>query len=341
EKAEQTIRNKLKSIEGLKRSQPGLKVGVLGCMAERLKQKFLEEEHIVDLVAGPDAYRDIPSLLEEIGQGNSAVNVLLSKEETYGDIAPVRLSGDGVKAFVSITRGCDNMCSFCVVPFTRGRERSRDPNSIVDEIGQAQAQDMDLDVLYAMAKHDNICKHIHLPVQSGSTRILNRMNRQHSREEYMALIDNIRRILPDCALSHDIICGFSGETEADHEDTLSLMSYVKYDFGYMFAYSERPGTPAYKKFADDVPEEVKKRRLQEVIDLQNKHSLERMQSYVGKTLEILIEGDSRKSEQDWCGRSSQNAMVVFPKSSQNHSKGDLVQVNITDCTQATLFGEII
>ena len=378
EKAEQTIRKRLQKYNRVKRINPEMKIGVLGCMAERLKTKFLEEEKMVDLVVGPDAYRDLPNLVKEIESGKDAINVILSKEETYGDVTPVRLNSNGVSAFISITRGCDNMCTFCVVPFTRGRERSRDPQSIVkeaqdlwekgykeitllgqnvdsylwyggglkkdfknaSEIAKATAtdfakllemvaialpkmrirfatsnpQDMSIDVLHSMAKYENICNYIHLPVQTGSTRMLERMNRQHTREEYMELIDNIKKIIPECAISQDMITGFCGETEEDHQDTLSLMEYVKYDFGFMFAYSERPGTLAAKKMEDDVPHEIKKRRLSEIINLQQKHGLYRMQQMVGKTVEILIEGDSKKSSEQWMGRNSQNAVAVFPKS---------------------------
>ncbi|MEO0571381.1 MAG: tRNA (N6-isopentenyl adenosine(37)-C2)-methylthiotransferase MiaB, partial [Bacteroidota bacterium] len=337
EKAEQTVRKRLEKFNAVKKVNPGMKVGVLGCMAERLKSKFLEEEKIVDMVVGPDAYKDLPNLIQEIDEGRDAVNVLLSKDETYGDIAPVRLNSNGVTAFVSITRGCDNMCTFCVVPYTRGRERSRNPQSILEEVddlwqrgfkeitllGQnvdsylwyggglkkdfyraseiqkatavnfadllemvalaqpkmrirfstSNPQDMTLDVIETMAKFPNICKYIHLPVQSGSDRVLKVMNRLHTREEYFELIDNIKRILPDCAISQDMIAGFPTETEKDHQDTLSLMEYVKYDFGFMFAYSERPGTRAAHKLDDDVPEETKKRRLREIIDVQQKHGL--------------------------------------------------------------------
>ena len=380
-----------------------MKVGVLGCMAERLKSKFLEEEKIVDMVVGPDAYKDIPNLLKDVNDGRDAINVILSKEETYGDIAPVRLNSNGVTAFVSITRGCDNMCTFCVVPFTRGRERSRDPQSIMEEIkdlyergfkevtllGQnvdsylwyggglkkdfdkatemqkatavdfaqlldmsatahpkmrfrfstSNPQDMHDEVIQVMAKHNNICKYIHLPVQSGSTRILKEMNRQHTREEYMALVDRIYNIIPEISLSQDMITGFPTETEEDHQDTLSLMEYVNYDFGYMFAYSERPGTLAARKLEDDVPEEVKKRRLQEVIDLQQKISLKRTQRFLGETVEVLIEKESKKSDEHWSGRNSQNTTVVFPKG--NYKVGDFVMVKITDCTSATLIGEVV
>lgn len=402
EKAEQTIRKRLEKYNAVKKINPTMKVGVLGCMAERLKKQFLEEEKIVDLVVGPDAYRDLPNLIEEVEAGRNAVNVILSKDETYADISPVRLNSNGVSAFVSITRGCDNMCTFCVVPFTRGRERSRDPQSIIKEIqeladknfkevtllgqnvdsylwyggglkkdfkkaseiskatavGFAQLlelcatnfpkmrfrfstsnpQDMHTDVLHAMANHDNICKYIHLPVQSGSTRILERMNRQHTREEYITLIDTIRKILPDCAISQDMITGFCGETDADHKETLSLMAYVKYDFGFMFAYSERPSTLAARKMADDIPPEVKKQRLNDIIQLQQKHGLYRMQQFVGKTVEVLIEGDSKKSDQHWKGRNSQNAVVIFPKTGAE-TIGDFVYVTIENCTSATLIGE--
>lgn len=403
EKAEQTVRKRLEKYNAVKRINPKMKVGVLGCMAERLKSKFLEEEKIVDLVVGPDAYKDLPNLVSEVEEGRNAVNVILSKEETYGDISPVRLQSNGVTAFVSITRGCDNMCTFCVVPFTRGRERSRNPQSILEEVNDLAAkgfkeitllgqnvdsylwyggglkkdfekatemqkatavnfanlldmvakaqpkmrirfstsnpQDMTLDVIEAMAKHQNICKYIHLPVQSGSDRILKKMNRLHTRQEYFELIDNIKKIIPDCAISQDMIAGFPTETEEDHQDTLSLMEYVKYDFGFMFAYSERPGTMAGRKFEDDVLEADKKRRLQEIIQLQQKHSLYRTEQQVGKTQEILIEKESKKSDQHWSGRNSQNTMVVFPK--ENYKIGDFVMVKITDCTSATLIGEAI
>lgn len=401
DKAEQTIRKRLQKYNAVKKINPGMKVGVLGCMAERLKEKFLEEEKIVDLVVGPDAYKDLPNLIKEVEDGRDAVNVILSKDETYGDIAPVRLGGNGVTAFVSITRGCDNMCTFCVVPFTRGRERSRDPQSIVKEVNElaekgykeitllgqnvdsylwyggglkkgfknaseiqkataldfshlldlvanaqpkmrirfstSNPQDMSLDVLYTMAKHKNICDYIHLPVQSGSTRILKEMNRQHTREEYIELIDKIREILPECSISQDMITGFPTETEEDHQDTMSLMEYVKYDYGYMFAYSERPGTLAAKKIEDDVPEEVKKRRLAEIVALQRDHCAFRTEEFVGKTFEVLIEKESKKSDQHWAGRTSQNTVAVFPK--ENYKVGDFVMVKINDCTSATLIGE--
>lgn len=404
DKAEQTVRKRLEKYQAVKReSNPKMKVGVLGCMAERLKEKFLEEEKIVDLVVGPDAYKDIPNLLKEVEEGREAVNVILSRDETYANISPVRLGGNGITAFVSITRGCDNMCTFCVVPFTRGRERSRDPHSILNEVNdlveknykeitllgqnvdsylwyggglkkdfkkaseiqQATAinfaqllamvaeahpklrirfstsnpQDMTPDVLHTMAKYENICKHIHLPFQSGSTRILKEMNRQHTREEYISLVDKIHEIIPDCALSHDIIAGFPTETEEDHQDTLSLMEYVKYDFGFMFMYSERPGTLAARKLEDDVPEEVKKRRLTEIVNLQREHSAYNSQKMLGKTVEVLIEKDSRKDAGEWSGRTSQNMVVVFPK--KHFKAGDFVNVKITDCTTATLIGEAI
>lgn len=403
DKAEQTVRKRLQYYNKVKKINPSMKVGVLGCMAERLKAKFLEEEKIVDLVVGPDAYRDLPNLVEEVEEGRDAVNVILSKEETYGDVSPVRLNSNGVSAFVSITRGCDNMCTFCVVPFTRGRERSRDPQSIIKEIreladknfkevtllGQnvdsylwyggglkkdlvkateiakatavdfaqllemcakefpkirirfstSNPQDMNLDVIHTMAKHENICNYIHLPVQSGSTRILKRMNRQHTREEYMTLIDNIKKIIPDCGLSQDMMTGFCGETEQDHLDTLSLMEYVKYDFGFMFAYSERPGTLAANKMEDDVPLDTKKRRLAEVIALQQEHSHYRTKQHLGKIEEVLIEGTSKKSEVHWKGRNTQNTVVVFPK--EHYKLGDFVMVKIEDCTSATLIGKAV
>lgn len=403
DKAEQTVRKRLEQYNAVKKINPSMKVGVLGCMAERLKEKFLEEEKIVDLVVGPDAYKDIPNLLKEVEEGRDAINVILSKEETYGDIQPVRLSSNGVSAFVSITRGCDNMCTFCVVPFTRGRERSREPESIIEEIqdlwnkgfkevtllGQnvdsylwyggglkkdfekateiqkatavdfaqlldrcatlfpkmrfrfstSNPQDMHIEVIEIMAKHHNICKYIHLPVQSGSTRILKEMNRQHTREEYLTLIDKIYKIIPEMSLSQDMIAGFPTETEEDHQDTLSLMEYCKYDFGFMFAYSERPGTLAARKMEDDVPEEVKKRRLNEIIDLQQKLGLQRTKRFLGQTVEVLIEKDSKRSDLHWSGRNSQNTVVVFPK--ENYKPGEFVNVKITDCTAATLIGEAV
>ncbi len=403
EKAEITVRKRLEKFNAVKKKKPEMKVGVLGCMAERLKSQLLEEEKIVDMVVGPDAYKDLPNLVQEIDDGRQAVNVILSKEETYGDISPVRLNSNGVTAFVSITRGCDNMCTFCVVPFTRGRERSRDPQSIVSEVvdlwqqgfkevtllGQnvdsylwyggglkkdydkaseiqkatsvnfagllqlvaeavpkmrirfstSNPQDMTLDVIETMAAHNNICNYIHLPVQSGSNRILKAMNRLHSREEYFELIDNIRKIIPDCAISQDMIAGFPGETEEDHQDTLSLMEYVKYDFGFMFAYSERPGTLAARKLPDDVPHDTKIRRLREIIDLQQKHSLLRTRAHVGKVEEVLIEGTSKKSEEHWMGRNTQNTVVVFPK--ENYRPGDFVNVRIENCTSATLIGTAV
>jgi len=403
EKAELTVRKRLEKFNAARRVNPGLKVGVLGCMAERLKHKLLEEEKIVDMVVGPDAYKDLPNLVREVESGQQAVNVILSREETYGDVAPVRLGSNGVTAFVSITRGCDNMCTFCVVPFTRGRERSRDPQSILAEVSElwqqgyrevtllgqnvdsylwyggglkkdfanaspiqqatavnfaglldsvakaqpgmrirfstSNPQDMTLDVIDTMAKHPNICNYIHLPVQSGSDTILKAMNRLHTREQYFDLIKGIRQRIPDCGISHDMITGFPGETEADHQQTLSLMEYVKYDFGFMFAYSERPGTLAARKLEDDVPEAVKKKRLTEIIGLQQKHSLYRNQSYIGQTTEVLIEGDSKKSEAHWMGRNSQNTVVVFPKG--HYKKGEFVNVTIERCTSATLLGHAV
>jgi len=400
EKAEITIRKKLESFKKLKKKNTNLKIGVLGCMAERLKEKFLIEEKIVDLVVGPDAYRDIPNLLEEVEIGNNAVNVILSKDETYGNIDPSRLHGNGISAFVSITRGCDNMCTFCVVPFTRGRERSRDPKSIINEIlklkndgykeitllGQnvdsylwyggglkkdfknasklqkksslsfskllnliaenfknmrirfttSNPQDMSEDVLNVMAKHKNICKHIHLPVQSGSDKILRLMNRKHTVHDYRELINNIKKIIPGCGISHDMITGFPNENDDDHKMTLELMDYVKYDFGFMFKYSQRPGTSAFKKFKDNVPEKTKQKRLEEIINLQQKHSFMNLKGYVGKCCQVLIEKESKKSNKYWCGRNDQNIMVVFPK--KNHKPGDFVNIKINDNTSTTLIG---
>ena len=394
EKAEQTVRKRLTEFKKLKRNNKKLLVGVLGCMAERLKSKFLEEEKLVDIVVGPDAYRSLPSLVMEAAGGQKAVNVLLSREETYADIAPVRLDSNGVSAFVSIMRGCNNMCSFCVVPFTRGRERSRDWNSIIEEckdlfekgykevtlLGQnvdsyyytstqedvpavtfanllekvaqispnllvrfstSHPKDITDEVLHTMAKYDNICNYIHLPVQSGSSRILQLMNRTYTREWYMAKVDRIRAIIPDCGISSDIIAGFCTEEESDHQDTLSIMRYTKYDFSYMFFYSERPGTLAARRYQDDVPEETKKRRLQEIVTLQNQLSLESNQKEIGKKYKVLIEGDSKKNEQEWKARTSHNKVVVFPKTNLSHKKGDFVTVQITECTQATLRGEIV
>lgn len=403
EKAEQTVRKRLEKYNAVKKINPKMKVGVLGCMAERLKSKFLEEEKIVDLVVGPDAYKDLPNLISEVEAGRDAVNVVLSKEETYGDISPVRLQSNGVSAFVSITRGCDNMCTFCVVPFTRGRERSRDPQSILEEVndlskkgykeitllGQnvdsylwyggglkkdfdkatemqkatavnfanllelaatrhtnmrfrfstSNPQDMTFEVVDVMAKYENICKSIHLPVQSGSDRVLKKMNRLHTRQEYFNLIEGIRKRIPDCSISQDMISGFPTETEEDHQDTLSLMDHVKYDFGFMYAYSERPGTMAGRKMKDDVSAETKKRRLAEIIAKQREHSMFRTKQFVGKTVEVLIEKESKKSDAQWSGRTSQNTVAVFPK--ENYSIGDFVLVKITDCTSATLIGEPI
>lgn len=397
ENAEQRVRNRLKEFESAKAKNPGMVVGVLGCMAERLKSKFLEEEKLVDVVVGPDAYRDLPNLIEQVDEGSRAVNVLLSREETYADISPVRLNTNGVTAFISIMRGCDNMCSFCVVPFTRGRERSRDPQSIVREaedlfhagyrevtlLGQnvdsykytdavadnqeagpvvtfanllemvaqvspllrirfstSHPKDITNEVLHTMVKYENICKYIHLPVQSGNSRILQLMNRTYDREWYMERVDTIRNIIPDCGISTDVITGFCSETDEEHADTLSMMDYVKYDYAYMFAYSERPGTLAAKRYADDVPEEVKKRRLTEVVDRQRGHSLERLQTYVGKTHKVLIEGLSKRSDQDYCGRNDQNTMVVFPVD-ERYKVGDYVTVFADRCTSATLIGKIL
>ncbi|KAA3438321.1 tRNA (N6-isopentenyl adenosine(37)-C2)-methylthiotransferase MiaB [Rufibacter hautae] len=390
EKAEQTVRHRLTQLQHLKKKKPGLVVGVLGCMAERLKKNLLEEEKMVDLVVGPDAYRDLPSLINEVDGGQKAVNVLLSREETYADINPIRLNSNGVSAFVSIMRGCDNMCSFCVVPFTRGRERSRDAHSIVREaqelvnqgykevtlLGQnvdsykwasedglervnfaqllemvalispdlrvrfstSHPKDITDDVLYTMKKYDNICKYIHLPAQSGNSRVLELMNRTYDRAWYMERIDAIRRILGvECGISTDMISGFCSETEEEHQDTLSLIDYVQYDYAYMFFYSERPGTLAARKLKDDVPLETKKRRLQEIIDKQRFYSLERNKLDVGKVSKVLVENFSKRSDDMLSGRNDQNKVVIFPK--MHFQKGDYVNVLITDCSVGTLFGE--
>jgi tRNA-2-methylthio-N6-dimethylallyladenosine synthase len=402
EKAEQTVRKRLTEFKKLKIQKRGMLIGVLGCMAERLKSKFLEEEKLVDIVVGPDAYRTLPGLVEEAEGGQKAVNVLLSREETYADISPVRIDSNGVSAFVSIMRGCNNMCSFCVVPFTRGRERSRDAESIKKECGDlfeqgyrevtllgqnvdsyyysdgkqqatingqrptnpitfamllemvaqispllrvrfstSHPKDITDDVLHIMAKYENICNYIHLPVQSGSSRILQLMNRTYTREWYMAKVDRIREIMPDCGISSDIIAGFSTEEEQDHKDTLDIMEFSRYDMSYMFFYSERPGTLAHRRYKDDVPEEVKKRRLQEIVEVQNRLSLESNKKDIGKTFKVLIEGNSKKSDKDWMGRSSQNKVIVFPKENTELKKGDYVIVKVSDCTQATLLGTIV
>ena len=384
--AEQKVRHRLKHLIGLKRLKPGLLVGMLGCMAERLKTQLLEEEKVVDIVAGPDAYRDIPRLVEEAESGQKAVNVFLSREETYADISPIRLHSNGVTALVSIMRGCDNMCSFCVVPFTRGRERSRDPHSIVREaqdlfdrgyrevtlLGQnvdsykwegvtfahllelvaqihpdlrvrfstSHPKDITDDVLHTMARYDNICKYIHLPAQSGNSRVLKLMNRTYDRPWYIEKINSIRRILGDgCGISTDLISGFCSETEDEHQDSLSLMDFVRYDYAYMFAYSERPGTLAAKKYADDIPEATKKRRLSEIIDRQLAYSAERNQRHVGQVQRVLIEGPSKRSNDFLSGRNDQNKIVVFPKG--DLQKGQYVNVLVTDCSSATLRGEVV
>lgn len=399
--AEQRVRQRLNDYRKAKRAKPEMVIGVLGCMAERLKAKFLEEEKLVDIVVGPDAYRDLPNLLDSAQDGRKAVNVILSKEETYADISPVRLQSNGITAFISITRGCDNMCAFCVVPFTRGRERSRDPETIVNEaialfeqgyrevtlLGQnvdsylwtggglkkenptsedlkdattfaqllekvalvnpdlrvrfstSHPKDMTDDVLHMMAKYENICNYIHLPVQSGNSRLLDMMNRGYTREWYIERINSIKRIIPDCGISTDTISGFCSETEEEHQDTLSLMELVKYDFAYMFAYSERPKTLAERKFKDDVPEDVKKRRLQEIVDLQQQHSAIRTKEGVGKVHRVLIEGVSKKSKEQYYGRNAQNTTVVFPKG--NFKPGEYANVLATSCTTATLIGEAV
>ncbi|MDF9797531.1 tRNA-2-methylthio-N6-dimethylallyladenosine synthase [Catalinimonas alkaloidigena] len=402
DKAEQTVRKRLTQFNKIKKSKPELLVGVLGCMAERLKSKLLEEEKIVDLVAGPDAYRDLPNLVKQVDGGERSVNTFLSREETYADINPVRLNSNGVTAFISIMRGCDNMCSFCVVPFTRGRERSRDPYSIVNEakvlfaqgyrevtlLGQnvdsykwspevnnkarleksevsevinfanllemvalvhpdlrirfstSHPKDITDEVLHTMKKYENICKYIHLPAQSGNTRVLELMNRTYSREWYINRVDAIRSILgEDCGISSDMIAGFCTETEEEHRETLSLMDYVKYDFSYMFYYSERPGTLAAKKFTDDISLDIKKRRLKEIIEKQQHISLERNQRDVGKVFKVLVEGTSKRSDADLQGRNSANKVIVFPR--ESFKKGDYVNVKVKDCTAATLIGEAV
>lgn len=399
EKAELTVRKRLTEFRLLKRKKKGMLVGLLGCMAERLKSKLLEEEKLVDIVVGPDAYRSLPALVEEAVGGQKAVNVLLSRDETYADISPIRLDSNGINAFVSIMRGCNNMCSFCVVPFTRGRERSRNADSIIAEcrdlfekgyrevtlLGQnvdsyyynettingqqstdivvtfanllervalispllrvrfstSHPKDITDEVLHTIAKYENICDYIHLPVQSGSTRVLQLMNRTYTREWYMGKIDRIKQIIPGCGISADIITGFCTEDEQDHQDTLSIMEYSQYDYAYMYFYSERPGTLAQKRYTDDVPLETKKRRLHEVVALQNKLSLASNKKDLGKIFKILIEGDSKKSEQDWVGRSSHGKFFVFPKEHYNLNKGDYVMVKANDCTQGTLLGQII
>ncbi|MDX5346338.1 MAG: tRNA (N6-isopentenyl adenosine(37)-C2)-methylthiotransferase MiaB [Hymenobacteraceae bacterium] len=392
EKAEQTVRNRLGQINHIKKKNPGMVIGVLGCMAERLKKSLLEEEKVVDLVVGPDAYRDLPNLVNEVDGGQKAVNVLLSREETYADITPIRLNSNGVSAFISIMRGCDNMCSFCVVPFTRGRERSRDAHSIVREAEQLVAQgykevtllgqnvdsykwasedgtetvnfaqllekvalvspdlrvrfstshpkDITDEVLYTMKKYDNICKYIHLPAQSGNSRVLELMNRTYTREWYINRVDAIREILgEECGISTDMIAGFCSETEEEHQDTLSLIEYVKYDYAYNFFYSERPGTLAARKLEDDVPLEVKKRRLQEIIDIQRHYSHERNKLDIGKVHKVLVENFSKRSNDMLSGRNDQNKVVIFPK--QHYKKGDYVHGRITDCSVGTLFGEAV
>ncbi|QXV66557.1 tRNA (N6-isopentenyl adenosine(37)-C2)-methylthiotransferase MiaB [Mucilaginibacter sp. 21P] len=401
ENAETRVRNRLKEFAYAKGKNPGMVVGVLGCMAERLKSKFLEEEKLVDVVVGPDAYRDLPNLIDKVDGGQKAVNVLLSREETYADINPVRLNSNGINAFVSIMRGCDNMCSFCVVPFTRGRERSRDPHSIVAEcrdlfnkgyrevtlLGQnvdsykwsatqsadgseqlaeqpivnfadllemvaliepdlrvrfstSHPKDITDEVLHTIAKYDNICNYIHLPVQSGNSRVLELMNRTYDREWYMGRVDAIRRIIPDCAISTDIITGFCTETEEEHNETLSMMDYVQYDYAYMFMYSERPGTLAAKRYADDIPEPIKAVRLNQVVAKQRESSHYRLQQHVGRVDRVLIEGFSKKSDQDYCGRNDKNAMVVFPVQ-EGYKPGQYANVLVEKCTSATLIGKII
>ena len=391
--AEQRVRTRLKQLNVYKKKRPGMLIGVLGCMAERLKAKLLEEEKMVDIVTGPDAYRDLPRLVEEAETGQKGVNVFLSREETYADISPVRLNSNGITALISIMRGCDNMCSFCVVPYTRGRERSRDAESIIKEaqdlfadgykevtlLGQnvdsykyanpndpsdivsfakllekvalispelrvrfstSHPKDITDEVLYTIKKYENICKYIHLPAQSGNSRVLEIMNRTYTREWYLERIDAIRRILGDeCGISHDMIAGFCTETEEEHQDSLSLLEYVRFDFGYMFSYSERPGTPAAKKFTDDIPADIKQRRLAEIIEVQQRISTERNKKLIGTIQKVLVEGTSKRSEADFSGRSDQNKVVIFPR--ENFKKGDYVDVLITETTSATLRGRAV
>ena len=394
EKAEQTIRNRLHIFRQQKRANPSMLIAVLGCMAERLKSKFLEEEKLVDLVVGPDAYRSLPLLIEEAEGGQKSVNVLLSREETYADISPVRLNSNGVNAFVSIMRGCNNMCSFCVVPFTRGRERSRNPESIIAEcrelfekgyrevtlLGQnvdsyhwhsglegetavgfsallenvarispllrirfstSHPKDITDDVLHVIARFENICNYIHLPVQSGSTTVLQRMNRTYTREWYLSKVRRIRELIPDCGISTDIISGFCGETEYDHQQTLSLISESRFDFSYMYFYSERPGTLAARRYPDDIPEAEKKRRLEEIIKLQRKISEESNRNDIGTISKVLIEGDSKRSASEWMGRNDQNKVVVFPKEGIALQKGDYAILKIVQSTGGTLIGSAI
>jgi tRNA-2-methylthio-N6-dimethylallyladenosine synthase len=392
EKAEQTVRTRLHAFKKAKKSNPGMLIGVLGCMAERLKAKLLEEEKLVDIVVGPDAYRSLPGLIMDAEGGQKSVNVLLSRDETYADISPVRIDSNGVSAFVSIMRGCNNMCTFCVVPFTRGRERSRDADSIVQEckdlfdegfrevtlLGQnvdsyhqtsfdkpevtfanllervaaispllrirfstSHPKDITDEVLHTMAKYHNICKYIHLPVQSGNTRILSLMNRTYTREWYISKVARIRQIMPDCGISTDMITGFCTETDEEHGDTLSLMEHVRFDMAYMFFYSERPGTLAARRYTDDVAAEVKQKRLSEIIDLQQAHQAVSFKNDIGKTYEVLIEGNSKRSDKDWVGRTSQNKVMIFAKNGADLQKGDYVRVLVAKATSATLIGTIV
>ncbi len=389
ENAETKVWNRLHALKHQKQKNPGRTVGLLGCMAERLKKKLLEEDQLVDLVVGPDAYRSLPELIGEVESGQKAVNVILSREETYADLAPVRLDTNGVSAFVSIMRGCDNMCSFCVVPFTRGRERSRPWQSIVQEcrdlsekgykevtlLGQnvdsyreddcsfaqllervaqvdpemrvrfstSHPKDITEDVLHTMAAYDNVCNYIHLPVQSGNSRILEKMNRGYTREWYFDLVERIRKIVPGCGISTDIITGFCSETEEEHMETISLMERVQFDFAYMFYYSERPGTLAARKYPDDVSLEDKKRRLNEVIELQMQHSAASNLRDIDRTYRVLIEGNSKRSDQQFCGRNDANKMVVFDKPADRPElgPGSYVNVRITDVTRATLKGQLV
>lgn len=387
--AEKKIRKRLREIKKMKKANPNLKVGILGCMAERLKQQLLDEEEVVDLIVGPDAYRDLPNLIKTVESGRRAINVLLSEDETYSEIEPVRLGSNKISAYISIMRGCENFCTYCVVPFTRGKERSRDPETIINEaqdlvakgykevtlLGQnvnsyswesdgesvsfpelialiaavspqlrvrfatSHPKDISDELIKTIANTPNICKAIHLPFQSGSNDVLKRMSRKYTREYYMDRISTIKKYIPDCGLSTDVIAGFCGETEEEHKETLTLMDWVGYDYAFMFKYSERPNTIAQKKFEDDVPEKVKSRRLTEIIDLQQKLSLRSNKQNIGKTFEVLVENFSKRSDADLAGRNTQNKMVVFPK--KNYKIGDYVMVKITNCTAATLLGEAV
>lgn len=386
--AEQRVKNRLGEFEAIKKRKPELRIGVLGCMAERMKEELFNENKSVDIIVGPDSYRDIPKLLNLAESGQKAANVILSEEETYSEITPVRLSSNGVSAFISIMRGCENFCSYCVVPYTRGKERSRDYNSIIKEaedlfskgykeitlLGQnvnsylwenenekinfakliemvakvspllrirfstSHPKDISEELIDVIARNNNICKSLHLPVQSGSSRMLKKMNRKYTREDYIGKIDMIKSKIPDISLSTDIIAGFCSETIEDHNDTLSIMEYANYDYAFMFNYSQRPNTLAEKKYKDDVPSEEKTKRLNEIIDLQRKLSLASNKKDIGKEFEVLVEGVSKRSKEKLFGRTSQNKVVIFDN--KGVSIGNYVNVKIEDCTSATLIGQL-